>query len=110
MKRSSLLLCAVAGAPLIVSAQTARVMPAAADSNAPVPSLQYRSVFAGYAASKEPRQSPDKTWAQSNRTVAGDIVPLDAAPTAASAPAQPPQPPQPRHRSHQDNPISRRGR
>jgi hypothetical protein len=107
MKPSSLLLCAVAGVPLIVSAQTARMMPAAADSNAPVPPLQYRSVFAGYAASKEPRQTPDKTWAQANRDVTGEIAPLQDAPVAASAPVQPPRP---RPGSHHLGQMSQKGR
>ena len=61
MKLSYLLLFA-AGMPLLASAQADQAMPAAADPNAPVPPLQYRSVFADYVAAKEPTRSPDKAW------------------------------------------------
>jgi hypothetical protein len=71
MKFSHLLLLA-AGMPLLVSAQTERAMPAAADANAPVTPLQYQSVFADYVTVKDAPQSPDKGWVRANRAVQGD--------------------------------------
>jgi hypothetical protein len=73
MKFSILLLFA-AGMPLLASAQADQAMPAAADPNAPVPPLQYRSVFADYVAAKEPTRSPDKAWVPANRAVMGEDV------------------------------------
>jgi hypothetical protein len=70
MKFSILLLFA-AGMPLLASAQADHATPAAADPNAPVPPLQYRSVFAAYGAAKEPTRSPDKAWVSANRAVMG---------------------------------------
>jgi hypothetical protein len=80
------LLCAVFGAPLIACAQNVRNLPAAANVEAPVPPLQYRSVFADAIRVDEPRQAPDKNWAQANRNVAGDSI------AAPPPPAPHPQP------------------
>jgi hypothetical protein len=80
------LLCAAFLAPLIVCAQSVRNMPAAANVEAPVPPLQYRSVFADAIGVDEPKQAPDKNWAQSNRNVAGDSI------AAPPPPAPRPQP------------------
>jgi hypothetical protein len=81
MKYSHLLLFA-AGMPLLASAQADQAMPAAADPNAPVPPLQYRSVFEDRVAAKEPARSPDKTWVAANRAVMG----ADGEVTASHAP------------------------
>ena len=70
MKFSHLLLFA-AGVPLLASAQADRAMPAATDANAPVPPLQYRSVFEDYVVAKEPSLSPDKGWVFANRELMG---------------------------------------
>jgi hypothetical protein len=70
MKLSHLLLFA-AGLPLLASAQADQAMPAAADPNAPVPPLQYRSVFEDQVAAKEPTRSPDQAWVAANRAVMG---------------------------------------
>jgi hypothetical protein len=82
-----LLLCASLGIPLVVSAQTASALPAAADSNAAVAPLQYRSVFADALRAAEPAQAPDQTWRQANRIVAGDTTqePDASAPVPAKA-------------------------
>jgi hypothetical protein len=83
MKFSHLLLCA-AGMPLFACAQTEQAMPAAADPNAPVSPLQYRSVFADYLAAKEPARSPDKAWVAANRAIAGaDADTFEPQPTPA---------------------------
>jgi hypothetical protein len=55
-------------------------MPAAADANTPVTSLQYQSVFADYVTAKEVPQSPDKGWVRANRALLGD----ETAPSASS--------------------------
>lgn len=70
MKLSHLLLFA-AGMPLLASAQADQPMPAAADPNAPVAPLQYRSVFEDHVAAKEPARSPDQAWVDANRAVMG---------------------------------------
>lgn len=70
MKLSHLLLFA-AGMPLLAFAQADHAMPAAADANAPVPPLQYRSVFEDHVAAKEPTRSPDQAWVAANRAVMG---------------------------------------
>lgn len=70
MKLSYLLLIA-AGLPSLASAQADQAMPAAAAPNAPVPPLQYRSVFDDHVAAKEPARSPDKAWVAANRAVVG---------------------------------------
>ncbi|MCS0632476.1 hypothetical protein NX786_24385 [Telluria mixta] len=70
MKLSYLLLFA-AGMPLLACAQADQAMPAAADPDAPVAPLQYRSVFEDHVAAKEPARSPDKAWVAANRAVAG---------------------------------------
>lgn len=83
MKSSCLLLCAALGAPLVVSAQTAKVQ--ATDPNAPAPSLQYHSVFADYVPAVEPKSTPDQNWLRANRVVAGDTA--AAADASAARPA-----------------------
>jgi hypothetical protein len=82
-----LLLCASLCVPLLVSAQTAPVVPAAADANATVAPLQYRSVFADALPTAEPAQAPDQTWRQANRIVVGDTTqePDASAPAPAKA-------------------------
>jgi hypothetical protein len=80
------LLCAAFGAPLIACAQAVRNLPAAANVEAPVPPLKYRSVFADAITVDEPRQAPDKNWTQANRIVAGDSI------AAPPPPAPRPQP------------------
>jgi hypothetical protein len=85
MKRLCLLLCAALGAPLIASAQTARIVPAAADADAAAAALQYRSVFADTLPAAQPKQTPDKNWVEANRAVAGEITAPSG--TGVSAPA-----------------------
>ncbi|HEV7815030.1 MAG TPA: hypothetical protein VGP06_08005 [Janthinobacterium sp.] len=71
MNRFRLLLLAVAGVPLLIHAQPARVAAAVTDANATVAPLQYQSAFAGYQPNPEPKASPDKVWIQANRDVSG---------------------------------------
>lgn len=93
MKFSHLLLFA-AGVPLLAFAQADRAMPVAADPNAPVPPLQYHSVFADYVVAKEPVRSPDKGWISANRALMGadaeasesDVQPVAGASDKLSAP------------------------
>lgn len=66
-----LLLVAVAGVPLLIHAQPARV-PAAADVNATVAPLQYQSAFAAYRPNPSLEDAPDKIWLQANREVTGE--------------------------------------
>jgi hypothetical protein len=84
MKYLHLLLFA-AGMPLLASAQADQAMPAAAAPNAPVPPLQYRSVFEDDTVAKEPARSPDKAWVAANRAVMG----AEGESTAPDAPPAP---------------------
>lgn len=90
------ILASMIGTPLVVSAQTARIVPAAANPDAAVAPLHYRSVFADTLPAAEPSQTPDKNWIQANRAVAGDTpapprpdtaVPAELAASPASGPA-----------------------
>lgn len=88
MKPSCLLLYAALGAPVIVSAQTARLVPAAADADAAVAPLHYRSVFAELLPAAEPKPAPDQNWLQANRLLGGGTPePSGSATTAEVAPA-----------------------
>jgi hypothetical protein len=101
MKLSHLLLFA-AGVPLLACAQADRMIPAAADAEAPVTPLQYHSVFTDYVAVKEAPQPPDKGWVRANRALLGEETPPQAvgeqstAGTSRQAPT-----PEPMHGKHE---------
>lgn len=78
MKFSHLLLFA-AGVTLLTSAHAQQATPAAADANAPVPPLKYRSVFADVVAPKAAQPSPDRSWVRANQALLTD----DPAPSAS---------------------------
>lgn len=101
MKLLHLLLFA-AGVPLLASAQAERLMPAAADANAPVTPLQYQSVFTDYITVKEAAQSPDKGWIRANRALLVDETesPASSDQPAASALQKVPKA-QPLHGKHE---------
>lgn len=102
MKFLYLLLCA-AGMPLLACAQADHAMSAAADPNAPVPPLQYRSVFEDHAAAKEPTRSPDKAWMAANRAVMGadgEATASNAAPAPAVSDKAPEPHPMPGKHEH----------
>lgn len=69
MKRLRFLLFAVAGAPLLVSAQSARVDAAAPSAGAPA-ALPYQSAFADYLPAPQSDVTPDKAWLRANTELA----------------------------------------
>ncbi|WGG48575.1 hypothetical protein [Rugamonas sp. DEMB1] len=69
MKRLRFLLFAVAGVPLLASAQAARVDTAAPQAGASA-TLPYQSAFAGYLPAPQPDLTPDKAWLQANSELA----------------------------------------
>jgi len=101
MKFPHLLLFA-AGVPLLAFAQAQQAMPAAADANATVTPLQYRSAFNDYVASKDATQSPDKGWIRANLAVLGEeaVAPASAEQSPAVV-APKTSTPEPMHGNHE---------
>jgi len=101
MKFPHLLLFA-AGVPLLAFAQAQQAMPAAADANATVTPLQYRSVFNDYVAAKDSPQSPDKGWIRANFAVLGGEATAPAPGEQSTAGASPKtSTPEPTHAKHE---------
>jgi len=101
MKFSHLLLFA-AGVPLLACAQADRMIPAAADANAPVTPLQYHSVFTDYIVAKEAPQSPDKGWTRANRALFGEETQAQAVSEQSTAGTSRQSPtPEPMHGKHE---------
>jgi hypothetical protein len=105
MKRLRFLLFAVAGVPLLASAQAARVDAAAPQTGASA-TLPYQSAFAGYLPAPQSDVTPDKAWLQANSELAGAgghaghgmmSMHQDKAPAAGQAV---PQQAQPAHQGH----------
>lgn len=69
MKRLRFLLFAVAGVPLLASAQAARVDAASPQAGASA-TLPYQSAFAGYLLAPQSDVTPDKAWLQANSELA----------------------------------------
>jgi hypothetical protein len=103
MKRLRFLLFAVAGVPLLASAQAARVDAAAPQAGASA-TLPYQSAFAGYLPAPQSEVTPDKAWLQANSELAaagGHAGHGMAAPSQAPRSATP-------HQGHQAAPSSAR--
>lgn len=111
MKRLRFLLFAVAGVPLLVSAQAARVDAVAPQAGASA-TLPYQSAFAGYLPAPQSDVTPDKAWLQANSELAAAgghaghgmmVMHQDKVPAPSSAPpsANP-------HQDHQAAPSSAR--
>ena len=92
MKRSRLLLLAVASAPMAIHAQSVQVA-AVTDANVAVPPPKYQSAYADYVRAEVPALSPDKQWVQGNRQLTDlstpDVQTGTPAPPAAGKHAEP---------------------
>jgi hypothetical protein len=110
MNRSLLLLLAVAGVPLLVSAQSARVTADVTDPNVTVAPPQFQSAFANYRSNAESTTSPDKIWIGANREVSAqseqgsnDGAGMEMPSSAPSESAKPKAQPTEQHKGHQMN-------
>lgn len=108
MKRLRFLLFAVAGVPLLASAQAARVDAASPQAGASA-TLPYQSAFAGYLPAPQSDVTPDKAWLQANSELAAAgghaghgmmAMHQDKAPAAGQTAPQQAQQAQQAHQGH----------